>query len=159
MEGLLDTIWLGNLLEACWVYDSEDQSELEKAQRSAIRVMYMKFQDRFIQHHALDMQGRVVCPKTWLFDPSFVQLASSLVKYKDNNPDSNSSHTPKEIRTRVIKHVSQHRPQSLPALQQLLGKSTEEDIYCQSFNYAGPKFTVVESSASRKRKRNPESKC
>src|SRR5436190_24241108 len=100
MDGLVDVITLGNVLELCWIYVPRSYSraatksgkrgdeindggavfEIEVAQRAAIRHAFYNFQARFCERRRLKIGDCLVDPMTALFETSIVCLAVSICK-------------------------------------------------------------------------------
>jgi hypothetical protein len=152
MDGLLDIVALGNLVELCWIYDprvhGEDNEEeaiplSEMAQRVALGEAYREFQRTFADRQRLVVDGQHVDPQTAFFDPSIVRLAVTLCKYKALEPEVNPAVSADMMVRCAREHFSQCRPSLLSAFDEESTRTVDDLSYYGTFEWAGPAFSVV----------------
>jgi len=153
MDGILDVVTLGNLLELCWVYDLQTQGDdapgisvAEVAQRKLTWASYTNFRKKFSALYRLLFDGdgeTLVDPTEGLFDPSILHLAVSIVKYKEMEPTSNSDVTVEDLKHNLLLHFSKNYRHLVQELKSEWIKSMDDLEYCRVFDWQGPTFAVV----------------
>jgi hypothetical protein len=149
MDGLLDMVTLGNLLELSWVYDQrtyqDDDQWLQEEihQRSTITSLFQFFKDRFQAQQRLFIDGNHMEPMTGLFHPSLLRVAVQIYKYKQREDRLQQPFSSQQLGQHLVTHFKKLHPDLLPELMRDMEKEEEDLGYCNTFDWSGPAFTVV----------------
>jgi hypothetical protein len=148
MDGLVDIVTLGNLLELCWVYDERTYekvgiSQAETKQQRTITSMFQFFKDHFQAQQRLLVEGSHVELMTGLFAPSLLRLAVQIYKYKQREDVSTQPFSSQQLGRHLVAHFKELHLDLLMALKRDMDKAEEDLDYCLTFDWTGPKFTVI----------------
>lgn len=150
-EGLLNLVHFGNVVELSHLWDpgwyrQDGLSLLHKTQVAHIHQRYLEFQQLFSQRQRLKNGDVLVDPSKAFFEPSILQLAVAIYKYKQAMKTFDNRFTVKELHTGLEKHFEKNRPELLAEFRQEIKKDVESLAYCQSFRWQGVVYKVVEAS-------------
>ena len=155
MNGLLDIVMLGTVVEFSWLMDARSYEDkvpfVERYQRAFAMEAYYKFMDVFTSRQLISIEGKTASPKDAIFSPAFHHLAVSLYKYKLRNDGADTSVSGLEFRCAVLHHVSKFRPILIDDILEDFGVPALKLGFCDSFKYNGPAFTVIENRSTRGR--------
>src|SRR3954462_14376797 len=125
-----------------WRMDRGLQQAAE-AERCCIQADFLAFQDAFSKRFFLLMDGIKVHPQDALFDPFFLQLLITVVKYKQmmqNTFDATFSF--KTIYSGVLKHLQKRHFHLASTLVGDMKKENAELLYLRIFQWSKP-FTII----------------
>jgi hypothetical protein len=149
MQGLLDMVTLGNLLELCWFYDEQAyqwvEDKTKTGQRKSVISLFSMFKDMFQSKQCLMIDGELMDPMTALFQPTLLQLAVQIFKYKQRETSDQRKYpfTTRQLRRALYAHFEKLHPSLLQALKDDFAKSDGDLEYCTTFEWTGPDFTIV----------------
>jgi len=148
VDGLLDIVALGNLLEFMRYLDGRyhtgNMAPSEEAEASYARLVFVRFKGLFCANQHLLIHARRADPKTELLDLSLLRLAVTLIKYKQEKAAFDDAFTPLQLKQGIMEHLCKYYPQLLPGFEHDLQTSREDLPYLRSFDWTGPKFDIAE---------------
>jgi len=150
MEGLLDIVALGNLLEFLQYLDSryytKDMPPSEEAEADHTRLAFFRFKRLFCGNQHLLIDARRADPMRALFDLSTIRMAVTLVKYKERKATFDGTFTLLQLKQSIMKHFSKYSPHLLPQYEHDAQCRRQDLPYLRSFDWTGPKFEIAESA-------------
>jgi hypothetical protein len=147
-QGLLDLLTLGNIVSISHLLDprgglDRGLQQAAEAERCCIQADFLAFQDAFSKRFFLLMDGIKVHPQDALFDPFFLQLLITVVKYKQmmqNTFDATFSF--KALYSGVLEHLQKHHSHLASTFVEDMKKENAELPYLRFFQWSKP-FTIV----------------
>jgi hypothetical protein len=142
-QELLDLTMLGNFIELSRFlvprFHEKEMSDIEKQERDNIDNIWHQFKKTFSEKQRLVINGKTCEPKEKLFDPSFLALAVTLVKYKENLDGVDQSFTLPQLKSTITRYVKQ----KYPHLSSPLARDLEQELPSPLLQWKGASFTVI----------------
>jgi hypothetical protein len=163
-EGLLEIVHFGNVIELshmwnpAWYSKPQKQRKAkeistireeylisqEKAQIDHIHGRYLDFQRDFSENYRFKKGDELLIPRSEIFDPSIIQLAVSICKYKRSmGPKFDSRFTAAQLTAAVEKHFQETRPSLYEPLKADLQRRDEALPYLETLTWKGGAYEIV----------------
>lgn len=147
-------VTLGNFLELSYLIDPKYHCEEkpppphELAGRNFIIAQYKIFQKMFCAKHRLLCGGQAHNPAKYLFKPSILHMAVTLLCYKSTVPGFSTAYNDVDLLRRVEDHFHKHHLELTDDLKAAMAASSCNLHYITSFEWQGPPFTIINKSSS-----------
>jgi hypothetical protein len=141
---------LGNFLELSHLINPKYYSQAEPppahelAGQDFIISQYQTFQTIFCAKQQLSCQGRIHNPTKYLFKPSLLHMAITLIKYKASVHGFSTIYDEEDLVDRIKVHFDENHPGLAAKLQHDLNPSLELP-YTTSFEWQGPPFSIIQN--------------